>query len=90
MKKITIVILNIAIIAILFILTGCTSNETNTINQTQNNISKEQQDYVENQEALIVQNEECEHDWVITSEYDWIFSQYRTVSKCSKCGKVIK
>lgn len=32
---------------------------------------------------------ECEHDWVITSKYDWFFSQYKTISKCSKCGKEI-
>ena len=32
----------------------------------------------------------CEHDWVITSEYSFWFNCYRTVSKCSKCGKVVK
>ena len=32
----------------------------------------------------------CEHDWVITSEYSWYRGQYRTISKCSKCGKVVK
>ena len=32
----------------------------------------------------------CEHEWVITSEYSFLFNSYRTVSKCSKCGKVIK
>lgn len=32
----------------------------------------------------------CEHDWVITSEYSFWFNSYRTVSKCSKCGKVVK
>lgn len=32
---------------------------------------------------------ECEHDWVITSKYDWFFSQYKTISKCSKCGTEI-
>lgn len=34
--------------------------------------------------------EECEHDWVVTSEYSWIFESYRTVTKCSKCGKVVR
>lgn len=32
----------------------------------------------------------CEHDWVLTSEYVWLRQQYRNVSKCSKCGKVVK
>jgi inner membrane protein involved in colicin E2 resistance len=32
----------------------------------------------------------CEHDWVITSEYSWIRGQYRTISKCSKCGTKMK
>lgn len=32
----------------------------------------------------------CEHDWVVSSEYVWYRSQYRNVSKCSKCGKVVK
>ena len=38
----------------------------------------------------IVEPKVCEHEWVITSEYDWIFSQYRTISKCSKCCEEIK
>ena len=32
----------------------------------------------------------CEHDWVLTSEYVWYRSQYRNVSKCSKCGRVVE
>ena len=40
------------------------------------------------QETKVQQN--CEYDWVITSEYDFMHSSYRTVSKCSKCGKVVK
>lgn len=48
--------------------------------------------YVSNK-IIIYNNEipkvqqECEHDWVVTSEYDFIFKSYKTVSKCSKCGK---
>ena len=34
--------------------------------------------------------ENCEHDWVLTSEYVWYRNLYRNVSKCSKCGKVVK
>lgn len=32
----------------------------------------------------------CEHDWVVSSEYSVLGRGYRTVSKCSKCGKVVK
>ena len=32
----------------------------------------------------------CEHDWVVASEYDWFTNSYRPVSKCSICGKVVK
>lgn len=32
----------------------------------------------------------CEHDWVVTSEYSFFTNSYKTVSKCSKCGQVIK
>lgn len=32
----------------------------------------------------------CEHDWVLTSEYVWLTGGYRNISKCSKCGKVVK
>ena len=32
----------------------------------------------------------CEHDWVTASEYSVLGRGYRTVSKCSKCGKVVK
>lgn len=33
--------------------------------------------------------QECEHDWVVTSEYNFIFNSYKTISKCSKCGKKV-
>ena len=33
---------------------------------------------------------ECEHDWVVSSEYSWYRNAYRIISKCSKCGKVVK
>ena len=37
------------------------------------------------------QAEECEHEWVVTSEFSLLSqTHYRTVSKCIKCGKVIK
>lgn len=34
--------------------------------------------------------ENCEHDWVIKSEYNWILKSYKTYSVCSKCGKEIR
>lgn len=34
--------------------------------------------------------EECVHDWVITSRYNILTNNYRTISKCSKCGKEVK
>lgn len=37
-----------------------------------------------------VEKVECEHDWVLTSEYDWFRASFRNVSKCSRCGKVVK
>ena len=32
----------------------------------------------------------CEHDWAITSKYDWIRKSYKTISKCSICGKEVE
>lgn len=32
---------------------------------------------------------ECNHDWVTTSKYDFIYGCFKTISKCSKCGKEI-
>lgn len=31
----------------------------------------------------------CEHDWVITSKYDFFRESYKTITKCSKCGKEV-
>lgn len=31
----------------------------------------------------------CEHEFVMSSKYNWFFRQYQIVSKCIKCGKVI-
>ncbi len=33
--------------------------------------------------------EPCEHEFVMSSRYNWFFKQYQIVSKCIKCGKVI-
>ena len=40
-------------------------------------------------ENTIKKQENCQHEWVITSKYDLIRDAYRTISKCSKCGKEI-
>ena len=32
----------------------------------------------------------CEHDWVITSRYSFWADAYKTISKCSKCGKTVE
>lgn len=46
---------------------------------------------LQNNENKIVQEEcEQEHEWVITSKYDFWRNTYRTISKCSKCGKEIE
>lgn len=34
--------------------------------------------------------ENCEHEWVIKSTYNWILKSYKTYSVCSKCGKEIR
>ena len=39
-------------------------------------------------ETKIVQDD-CEHDWVVTSKYVLLRNSYKTISKCSKCGKEI-
>ena len=34
--------------------------------------------------------ENCEHDFVVTSKYDFWRSSYKTISKCTKCGKIVE
>lgn len=34
--------------------------------------------------------EACQHEWVVTSKYDFILQSYKTISKCSKCGKEVE
>lgn len=34
--------------------------------------------------------DECVHDWVVTSRYNILTKSYKTISKCSKCGKEVK
>lgn len=34
----------------------------------------------------VTENTECEHEFVVTSKYDWWWRSYKTFSKCVKCG----
>lgn len=34
--------------------------------------------------------ENCEHDFVITSKYDFWGNSYKIISKCTKCGKIVE
>lgn len=43
----------------------------------------------EERENIIKQQESCEHNWVVTSKYDILWESFRTISKCSKCGKEV-
>ena len=47
-------------------------------------------DAVETVDNSVDNSVECEHDWVTASEYSWYRNAYRIISKCSKCGKVVK
>ncbi len=38
---------------------------------------------------LNVGDANCQHVFVVSSEYNWWLEQYRTVSRCAKCGMVI-
>ena len=40
-------------------------------------------------ENIIKNQENCQHDWVITSKYDLTRDAFKTISKCTKCGKEI-
>lgn len=74
MKKLKIVLLGIIILGGCLLLTGCTTTTTNSSQGT----------------TQTKQVKECEHDWVVTSKYNFWTNSYRTISKCSKCGKIIK
>lgn len=43
----------------------------------------------EKHENIINNMENCEHDWVVTSKYDFFRESYKTITKCSKCGKEV-
>lgn len=35
------------------------------------------------------QQENCQHEWVTTSRYNYLAGRYKVISKCIKCGKEI-
>jgi len=88
-KGITLITLVVIIIALLImassILVFMFREDGFKSNNTNNNITE----IIDNTQ-IINEQIECEHDWVVTSEYSFIFSGFKTVSKCSKCGKVIR
>lgn len=90
MKKIILTILIIVIIAMMFILSGCTSSEIDKNTENKNNVLEEKQNSIEQQEMVSQEREECNHDWVITSKYNFWVDAYKTISKCSKCGKEVE
>ena len=80
-KGITLVSLIVTII-VLVILAGISVGillGSTDISQHQNSIIQRQKE-----------QEDCEHDWVITSKYDYFRECYKTISKCSKCGKEVE
>lgn len=40
-------------------------------------------------ETVTVEQTPCEHNYVTTSKYMWLRQSYKTISKCTKCGKEI-
>lgn len=73
-KMLKISVLVIMLVVTIFALSACTET-----NNTENNVS-----------TTNVEVTECEHDWVVTSKYSFFTDSYKTVSKCSKCGKVVE
>lgn len=42
-----------------------------------------------NPEEESIVNVDCQHEWVVTSSYNWLMQSYRTYSVCSICGQKI-
>ena len=77
-KFVKILVLIVMMLGMIFALSGCSEN-----NESYQNYINEQKE-VDERQAM------CEHDWVITSKYDVWYGSYKTISKCSKCGKEIE
>lgn len=76
-KGITLVALIVTIIVLLILAGISISMITNTnLNEYSN--------------SIIQQEENCQHDYVITSKWDYFKDCYKTISKCSKCGKEVE
>ena len=78
-KGITLVSLVITII-VLLILAGTSIaivfGESGMLNETK-------------REEIMKTQENCKHEWVTTSTYDYFRESYKTISKCSVCGKEV-
>ena len=75
LKKI--IFIGIILLGAILVLTGCTESENKMENKTEYNSTE------------ITNIQECTHDWVVSSKYSWWTNSYKTVSKCSKCGRAI-
>lgn len=80
-KGITLVSLAITIL-VLLLLAGVAIS----LMQYSKDLEKQENETINN----TVDEEKCEHDWVVTSKYNFLTNAYQTYSKCSKCGKEIK
>lgn len=76
-KIIKILLLIVMMVGGLFILTGCAETTPTTI-ETTTTTNK------------TIEHKECKHDWVVTSKYSFWTDTYKTISKCSKCGKIVE
>ncbi len=68
----------VVVLIVLIILTGVgiAIITSEVLNEPINGNDAEKQEY-------------CQHEYVITSKWDWIRESYKTISKCSKCGKEV-
>lgn len=42
------------------------------------------------QQVMTEQHKKCDHEFVMTSKWDSFHQQYKTISKCIKCGLEIE
>lgn len=73
----------VIVVVIFFVIIFLTISNTNEFKQYE----IVQQQETENQLQI---QQECIHDWVVTSKYNIFLKSYKTYSKCSKCGKEIR
>lgn len=44
----------------------------------------------EEQEQIRIKQEQCNHNFVTISDYNWVFGAYEIKSKCGNCGYVVE